>query len=107
MLHTLFIETWGLDYSRRLYETCVCHELAKCHVAFQRQLVLPISYDGMLIDAGLRLDLVVADQVIAELKAIDALLPVHEAQLLTYLKAYGETPGLFDYLQRPTSKSRP
>jgi GxxExxY protein len=76
-----------------VYEICVCHELSKSGVPFQRQLSLPISYDGILIDAGLRLDLVVADCVIAEFKAVENLLPVHEAQLLTYLKLAGKRLG--------------
>ena len=69
-----------------VYEVCVCHELTKLGAPFQRQLCLPIKYDDVQIDAGLRLDLVVANEVICEFKAIETILPVHEAQLLTYLK---------------------
>lgn len=62
-------------------------------IAFQRQVCLPIKYDGTEIDAGLRLDLVVADVVICEFKAVEAVLPVHDAQLLTYLKLTGMRLG--------------
>jgi GxxExxY protein len=72
-----------------VYEICVCHELGKLHVPFQRQACLPVHYDGIQIDAGLRLDIVVANEVIGELKAVENILPVHEAQLLTYLKLTG------------------
>jgi GxxExxY protein len=60
--------------------------LEKRNVPFQRQVCLPIKYDGMQIDGGLRLEIVIANQVFAEIKAAENLLPVHEAQLITYLK---------------------
>ncbi len=69
-----------------VYESCLCHELAKLKLSFQRQCVLPIDYDGVRLDAGLRLDVLVADSVIVELKVVEKILPIHEAQLLTYLK---------------------
>src|SRR5215218_11464586 len=68
-----------------VYEVCICHELAKHDVQFQRQVWLPVEYDEIKIDAGLRLDIVLGNEVIAEIKAVEAVLPVHEAQLLTYL----------------------
>lgn len=71
------------------YETCICHEPTKLAVPFQRQLVLPIKYDDIQLDGGLRLDVVVEGSVIAEIKAVETILPVHEAQLLTYLKLSG------------------
>ncbi len=55
-------------------------------MTFQRQVCLPVKYDDIQIDAGLRLDVVVANEVVAELKAVETILPVHEAQLRTYLK---------------------
>lgn len=69
-----------------VYEICLCRELSKRGVNFQRQLALPIFYDGVRLDAGLRLDLLVDDRLIVELKAVDELHPLHEAQVLTYLK---------------------
>jgi GxxExxY protein len=68
------------------YEVCLAHELQSRGVAVRRQLGLPIVFDGVRLDAGYRLDLLVAEQVIVEVKAVDALTPLHEAQLLTYLK---------------------
>ena len=69
-----------------VYETCLTHELSKRGIRFERQPVLPIVYDGVRIDGGLRLDFLVEQRVIVELKAVEDLLPVHRAQVLTYLK---------------------
>lgn len=77
-----------------VYEHCLCHELNKRDIAFQTQLALPICYDDIKLEGGLRLDLLVADAVVVELKAIDSLLPIHEAQLLTYLKLSNKRLGL-------------
>ncbi|KVW97182.1 GxxExxY protein [Thiobacillus denitrificans] len=68
------------------YETCLCYELRQRQIPFQRQLELPVTYKGIPLDCGYRLDIVVNAQLILELKAVERLLPVHEAQLLTYLK---------------------
>jgi GxxExxY protein len=87
-----------------VYEVCVCHELSKMGVPFQRQLCLPIQYDDIQIDAGLRLDIVIANLVIGELKAVEAILPVHEAQLLTYLKLTGMRLGLLINFNVPLLK---
>ena len=76
------------------YEECLCHELSLRGLAFERQVALPVLYKGVKLDCGYRMDLVVADQVVVELKTVDALLPVHEAQLLTYLKLSGKRIGL-------------
>ena len=77
-----------------VYEICVVHELVKRGLQVERQVSLPVCYDGMKLDAGLRLDLLVEGQIIVELKAVECLLPVHEAQLLTYLKLAGMRLGL-------------
>jgi GxxExxY protein len=76
------------------YEECLCYELSRLGLAFQRQLQVPVSYKGLKLDCGFKLDLVVENAVIVELKAIDELLPIHKAQLLTYLKASGKRVGL-------------
>jgi GxxExxY protein len=68
------------------YEACLCHELSLLGIAFEHQLPLPISYKGIEIDAAYRLDLLVGGLVIVELKSVDRLEPIHEAQLLTYLR---------------------
>ena len=77
-----------------IYETCLCHELALSNIKVERQKEIPISYKGVKLDTGYRIDLVVEDRVIVEIKAVSALLPVHEAQLLSYLKQLGGGPGL-------------
>lgn len=77
-----------------VYEVCLCQELRKQEIAFQSQLVLPVVYDGVTLDAGLRLDVLVDDSLIVELKVVEKVLPVHEAQLLTYLKLAGKRLGL-------------
>ena len=68
------------------YEECLCRELALRNIAFRRQVDLPVSYKGMKLDCGYRMDLVVAEQVIVEIKAVEHVLQVHEAQLLTYMR---------------------
>lgn len=76
------------------YEECLCHELHLRKLAFQRQVPLPVAYKGLKLDCGYQLDLVIEDAVILELKAVEKILPVHEAQLLTYLKLTGKKVGL-------------
>lgn len=68
------------------YEVCLVHELVRNGLKVERQVVLPIVYQGITLDAGYRLDLVVEDSVIVELKTVERLHPVHEAQLLSYLR---------------------
>jgi GxxExxY protein len=69
-----------------VYEVCLAYELQKRGLTVRQQVVLPVHYDGVRLDAGLRLDLLVNDTVIVEIKAVENLLPVHKAQALTYLK---------------------
>jgi len=76
------------------YEHCLAHELAPRGVEVQRQLALPVVYEGERLDAGYRLDLVVEGSVIVEVKSLDALAPIHDAQVLTYLKLSGLRIGL-------------
>jgi GxxExxY protein len=68
------------------YEACLCHELAMRGLSFERQRALPVLYKGLNLDCGYRLDILVEDLAVVEVKAVDALLPIHSAQLLTYLK---------------------
>jgi GxxExxY protein len=68
------------------YEECLCYELSKAGFKFERQKSLPLAYETVHLDCGYRIDLVVEDQLVVELKTVDALLPIHDAQLLTYLK---------------------
>jgi GxxExxY protein len=68
------------------YEACLAHELTKRGLAVRRQVILPIRYDNIVVEAGYRIDLVLDECVIVELKAIEKLLPVHGQQLLSYLR---------------------
>ncbi|MFZ0761525.1 MAG: GxxExxY protein [Candidatus Sulfotelmatobacter sp.] len=76
------------------YEQCLCHELRLRGLPFRCQVDLPVSYKGLQLDCGYKIDLVVNEEVIVELKAVEKILPVHEAQLLTYLKLSGKKVGL-------------
>jgi GxxExxY protein len=86
--------TLGPGLLESVYEHCLAHELRKRGVTVQRQLVLPIVYDSEQLDAGFRLDIVADGRVVVEIKAVDALTRVHEAQVLTYLKLSGHRLGL-------------
>ena len=76
------------------YEVCLKHELEKRCLKVKQQVGLPIVYDGVTMDVGYRLDLLVAGEIIVELKAVDKLTAVHEAQLMSYLKLSGKKVGL-------------
>jgi GxxExxY protein len=76
------------------YEECLCHELHLRGLAFRRQVPLPVSFKGIHLDCGYRMDILVEDSVILELKCVEHILPVHDAQLLTYLKMTGKRVGL-------------
>ena len=77
-----------------VYEECLCRELSLRGIPFERQRSLPVEYKGLRLDCGYRLDLLVADTVVVEIKAVESLLPIHEAQLLTYLRLGGWKVGL-------------
>ncbi len=83
------------------YEECLCHELHLRGLSFERQVDLPVPYKGLLLGCGYRMDLVVEHEVVLELKAIESILPVHEAQLLTYLKLSGKHVGLLINFNTP------
>ena len=71
------------------YEACLVHELGKRGMDVKRQVALPLIYDGIKLDAGYRLDLLINDRIILELKSVEMFLPIHMAQLLSYLKLSG------------------
>lgn len=87
-----------------IYEECLCHELNKNGFAFKRQVNFPVIYDGTRLDAGLRIDLLVEDRVIVELKAVEKVLPLHQAQLMTYLKITGIRLGMLINFNVPLIK---
>jgi GxxExxY protein len=87
-------KTLGPGLLESVYEACLVYELTRRGVPVARQVVLPIFYDDMKLDSGLRLDMVVGERVIVELKSVEALLPIHDAQLITYLKLSNLRLGL-------------
>jgi GxxExxY protein len=87
-----------------VYEVCLARELEKRGRHVRRQLSLPVVYDGIRLDAGLRLDMVVDACIIVEIKAVEHVLPVHKAQVLTYLKLTGHRLGLFINFNSPLIK---
>ena len=76
------------------YEECLCEELVLRKIPFKRQIVLPVIYKGKTLDIGYRVDLLVNDEVAVELKTVESILPIHEAQTLTYLRLGGWQVGL-------------
>jgi GxxExxY protein len=77
-----------------VYESCLVYELSEANISIKTQLTLPIAYKNMTIENGLRLDVLVEDELIVELKSVETLLPVHQAQLFTYLKLTKKRLGL-------------
>ena len=86
------------------YEECLCRELSLQQMPFERQRPLPVEYKGLRLDCGYRLDLLVADTVVVEIKAVESLLPIHEAQLLTYMKLTNCRVGLLLNFNVPVLK---
>jgi GxxExxY protein len=76
------------------YEKCLCFELKQNGLPFRHQVALPVVYKSIRLDCGYRLDIIVQDKVILELKTVERLMPVHEAQMLTYMKLSGIHTGL-------------
>ena len=86
--------TLGPGLLESAYEECLSHEFSLRHIPFERQKPLPVDYKGARLDCAYRLDFLVSGMVVVEVKAIDALLPIHQAQLLSYLKLGGWKLGL-------------
>lgn len=76
------------------YEECLCYELSAHGVRFNRQVPLPVVYKGVKLDCGYRMDIVVEDSIVLELKCVEHISPIHEAQLLTYLRLSHHEVGL-------------
>lgn len=94
----------GPGLLERVYEICFCHELSKRNLKYKRQVEIPIIYDGIKFDEGFRLDVLVEDLVICELKAVDEMNPVWEAQLLSYLRLTGKRLGFLINFNVPRIK---
>jgi GxxExxY protein len=86
------------------YEECLCHELRLRSLHFERQRALPVVFKELTLDCAYRLDLLIANAVVVEIKAVEGFLPVHEAQLLTYLKLGGWNVGLLINFNVPVLK---
>ncbi|MGB9631862.1 MAG: GxxExxY protein [Chloroflexaceae bacterium] len=86
------------------YEACLGYELSLRGIAYARQVALPVVYKGVTLDCGYRLDLLVGDLVIVEIKAVEAIEPIHNAQLLTYLRLKGLWLGLLINFNVPVLK---
>jgi len=95
----------GPGLLEKVYEVCLCHELRKAGFEVKRQLDIPITFDGLVFDEGLRLDVLVNDLVICELKALDNVNPVWEAQLLSHLKLTGKRLGYLINFNVPLIKN--
>ena len=98
-------KTLGPGLLEKIYEVCFCHELAKRGLKYLRQVDLPVIYDGMTFDEGLRLDVIVEDIIICELKAVDEMNPVWKAQLLSHLKLTGKRLGFLINFNVPLIKN--
>jgi GxxExxY protein len=94
----------GPGLLEKVYEFCFCHELKKAGLSFQKQLDIPIKYDDIEFDEGLRLDVLVEDSIICELKAVDEVNPVYMAQILSYLRLTGKRLGFLINFNVPLIK---
>lgn len=98
--------TLGAGLLESIYEKCLVHELTRNGYDVVQQVKVPINYEEITIDADLRIDLLVNDCIIVELKAIEQLLPIHEAQLLTYMKILKKPQSLLiNFFTNNTTKS--
>ncbi len=94
----------GPGLLEKVYEICFCYELLKKNIPYQRQVDIPIAYDGLIFEESLRLDVLVDNLVICELKAKDELNPVWEAQILSHLKLTGKNIGFLINFNTPLIK---
>ena len=94
----------GPGLLEKVYEICFCHELSKRGLKYQRQVEVPIVYDGIVFNEGLRLDVFVEKLIICELKAVDELNPVYEPQILSYLKLTNKRLGFLINFNVPIIK---
>src|SRR5262245_54075262 len=96
--------TLGPGLLESAYEECLWYELQRLGLCCERQKPLPIIYKGVHLDAGYRLDIVVENELILELKAIETVLPIHKAQMITYLRLSGIQVGLIINFNVPVLK---
>jgi GxxExxY protein len=104
---------FGIDVHRSLgpgllesaYEECVCYELSQAGISFTRQTQLPVAYKNVKLDCGYRMDIVVENSVIVEVKTVERLIGIHDAQLLSYLRMSGLRVGLLMNFHVPVLKN--
>ncbi len=94
----------GPGLFEKVYQECLFYHLDKKGIKIKKEVILPVSFEGVFLDAGYRLDLLVEDRLIIELKAVDQILPIHQAQLHTYLKLSGKKFGLILNFNAPLMK---
>lgn len=94
----------GSGLLESVYEDCLCYELSQQKINFSRQVNLPVTYKNAKINAGFRIDLIVDNLVVVELKAVEQVLPVHKSRLLTYLKLSEKWLGLLINFNVPVLK---
>jgi GxxExxY protein len=94
----------GTGLLESVYEQCLCHELKQAEIPFERQVLVPVFYKAALIGDGFKADVIVARQVILQIKAVAAILPAHEAQLHTYLRMSNIHVGLLMNFNAPRLK---
>ena len=94
----------GPGLLENVYEECLCHELVTRHINYDRQRAVPINYKTVYLDCGYRLDILVEDNIVVEIKAVARLEPIHDAQILTYLKLGGWRLGLLINFNVPLLK---
>jgi GxxExxY protein len=87
-----------------IYETCLCHELSKRNINFQRQVSIPVVYDGITMNDGFRIDILVENLIIVEVKAVDEMRSIFQAQTLSYLKLTQKRLGLLINFNVPSFK---
>ena len=95
----------GPGLLEKIYEVCFCHELSKRKLKYKRQIDIPILYDGITFNEGLRLDVLVEELIICELKAVEEMNPLWEAQILSHLKLTGKRLGLLVNFNVPLFKN--
>jgi|SRR5665213_582797 len=96
--------TLGPGLLESVYETFFCHELKRRGLKVEKQVLLPLTYEGLTFDGGLKMDILIEGRLIVELKAVELLLPIHKVQLTTYLKLSGRQFGLLINFNVPMIK---
>ncbi|MFH1549663.1 MAG: GxxExxY protein [Planctomycetota bacterium] len=96
-------DTW-VRVCESAYEQCLCHELSLRDLHFERQVALPVTYKSIKLDCGYRADIIVDEKLVLEIKAVDSITPLHQAQILTYLKMMDMRVGLILNFNVPVLK---